>query len=168
MEKSQFVTCCNEEAIRKQKDMIATWDPSLIQVQLNYFAPCCNKCNKKPPSLIIDLEYSFQDIIKSYWVSLRSISVQRDKMLSLMITESDNKILRDSMNAAMKDVFLIVQRTSLMKPGIDYDQTIVDYLSNILNKTSNQLCPQDVLHISTIDRKILRLVLRKNIIGIEK
>ena len=80
MEKSQFVTCCNETAIKKQKDVMATWDPSLIQVQLNYFAPCCNKCNKKPPSLIIDLKYSFQDIIKSYWISLRGISVQRDKI----------------------------------------------------------------------------------------
>ena len=47
MQKNKFVECCNEQEILKQKDMLNNWDNSLIQVQLNYFAPCCNKCRKK-------------------------------------------------------------------------------------------------------------------------
>ena len=168
MQKNKFVECCNEQEILKQKDMLENWDNSLIQVQLNYFAPCCNKCNKKSPSIVKSLEYPFQDVIKSYWISLRSLILKRDEMISLMNTDSDRQSLHNSLHAAMKDVLLIVQRTSNMKPDIDYNQTLVNDLSKILNNSSNELYPCDVIHISTIDDKILRLVLRKNIIGIEK
>lgn len=161
-------TCCNQEQLRQQKEMMEHWDHRLLQIQLNYFGPSygCEFCQDKPPTKILKIDCSYRDLIVSYWISLRGIIPQKDMLISLLMQKDPSTA--NLINVTMQDVIKLVESTKDMKENEHYNTKIVETLSKTLNQLSQTLNPQDKIHIRAIDGSELKLILRKNVFGVEK
>ena len=165
---ARVVTCCDPIGIEKQKQMMKDWDPSLLQVQLPYFGPSysCKYCRDKSPARSIQMAYSYNDLIVAYWISLRGLVKQKDRIIEMFL--SKNQSLLHLLNTTMQDVIKLAQSTSKMKSGDDYNPVIVSELSTILNQLGVQCNGQDKIHLVSNDGRILQLILRKNIFAIKR
>ena len=100
---ARVVTCCDPIGIEKQ--MMKDWDPSLLQVQLAYFGPSysCKYCRDKSPARSIQMAYSYNDLIVAYWISLRGLLKQKDRIIEMFLSKNHVPIKKSEFTRKMQD-----------------------------------------------------------------